>query len=179
MRISAGSLKGGASDLRPTSSKVREALFDILRNDIPDASFLDLYSGTGAVGFEALSRGASKAVFIENEPVRFRYVRAAIEKMEVGDRASAYKIPALDFLRNAAQSGASFNIIFADPPYASEEPGVVLALVDGSDLLADNGCLIFEHASKKDQGTMALKKLRLVKNYRYGDTMLTLYRRVI
>jgi 16S rRNA (guanine(966)-N(2))-methyltransferase RsmD len=192
MRISAGALKGkkigtrkifavksGATELRPTSSKVREALFDILRDDILGASFLDLYAGSGAVGFEALSRGAIKTAFVENDRQRAKAIQEIAVKTALGDRTSVYQEPVLGFLGRAERSGMLFGIIFADPPYASDEIGAALTLIDKGRLLQDNGHVIIEHASKKPLEGFTLTTLQLIKSYRYGDTMLTRFRKVI
>lgn len=191
MRISGGQFKGkktvvsrrvfsGKSDrteLRPTSSKVREALFDILRNDISDASFLDLYAGTGTVGLEAVSRGAAKVFFVESDAVRCKAVRNCIAKMGLEDKTFVYKQSAVDFLKNSLSSGIEFDIIFADPPYASEEIIDIFHLIEKGVVLKNGGCFIIEHSSKVllpgDTGS-----LRMIKKYRYGDTMLSLYGKV-
>lgn len=188
MRISAGQLKGrkielkkvpgkvDMDDLRPTSSKVREALFDILRNDITGASFLDLYAGTGTVGFEALSRGASRTCFVEHEKGAAKEISQYIGKMGLGSMAEVFTGTAERFLKKTEVAGMTFDIIFADPPYASDELEKVLPLIDGGDILAPGGCLVVEHASKKNIPSPC-RDLRPVKNYKYGDTMLTLYRK--
>jgi len=189
VRISAGVLKGKkigdrqtfsttgpAGILRPTSAKVREALFDILRDEVTDSSFLDLYAGSGTVGFEALSRGAGKVCFVESDPDRSKGIAATIAKAGLGGRAALYVLPAAVFLQKADRSGTHFDIIFADPPYASEEVPDLIAAIDKGGCLEKGGTFIIEHASKRpleDTGT-----LRVRKKYRYGDTMLTRYRRV-
>ncbi|MBA4371658.1 MAG: 16S rRNA (guanine(966)-N(2))-methyltransferase RsmD [Thermodesulfovibrio sp.] len=192
MRISAGTLKGkkigtrklftagsGTVELRPTSAKVREALFDILRSDITGASFLDLYAGSGAVGFEALSRGAGKTCFVENDQQRTRAIQELIRKADLGNTAAAYQDPVMGFLDRADRSIMVFDLIFADPPYASAEINDVLSFIDNSRLLQEGGSVIIEHASKKPLDASGLTTLRLIKSYRYGDTMLTRYRKVI
>lgn len=190
MRISAGLLKGrkigagkislkkGGDGYRPTSSKVREAIFDILRSDIEDASFLDLYAGSGTVGFEALSRGAARCCFVESNPRRFREIVSSIEMMGLNNKAQAYREKALDFLGRASRSGNVFGIIFADPPYGSEETGEIFRFLDEDGLLQPDGVVMIEHSSKKVLGKSG-RSLRMVRNYRYGDTMLTLFRKDI
>jgi 16S rRNA (guanine966-N2)-methyltransferase len=189
VRISGGGLKGrkigsrkafrgkAGDELRPTSAKVREAIFDILRNDIAGAIFLDLYAGTGTVGFEALSRGAEKTYLIEANPVRLRALNETIATLGVGGKASSLRDEALRFLEKVSGSGLRFDIIFADPPYASQEIEKILPFIDLHDVLRPGGCLIVEHPSRKT-ATFVLQSLKLVKNYRYGDTSLTLYRKV-
>jgi 16S rRNA (guanine966-N2)-methyltransferase len=188
MRISAGLLKGrkvaagkvlrriDRGDIRPTSAKVREALFDILRNDIANASFLDLYAGTGAVGFEALSRGASRVCFVEAVRTVAREISGHIGKMELGGKAEVYTEEAVRFIRRAEQTGLDFDIIFADPPYASDATGEIMPMLDAGGTLKRGGCLVIEGPSKREPHE-GLRSLRLIKRYRYGDTSLTLYRK--
>jgi 16S rRNA (guanine(966)-N(2))-methyltransferase RsmD len=189
VRISSGRLKGrkvttskkiftssGGDGLRPTSAKVREAIFDILRAETEHAFFLDLYAGTGAVGLEALSRGADRVFFIEDNPVRARALVDYILKVNLGDRALVYQEKAETFLQRALKTGIKFDIIFADPPYASDEIDRVLPAVGQFNILKEDGCVLVEHSSKKYLPA-CLQNIKLIKNYKYGDTMITLYRK--
>ncbi len=189
IRISSGRLKGkkvvtskkifastDKDELRPTSSKVREAIFNIVQAEIENALFLDLYAGTGAVGLEALSRGAEKVFFVESSQVRAKAVMDCIDKLNLGDRASVYQGEAESFLQRAMRMNMKFDIIFADPPYLSEEIKRVVPYIAEKNVLKDDGCILVEHSSK-----IALpehmKNIKLTKNYKYGDTMITLYRK--
>lgn len=189
MRISGGQLKGRGitsrrlfskksegDELRPTSSKVREALFDILQNDIKDADFLDLYAGTGTVGLEALSRGAGRVFLIENNYIRSDAINKYIKEIKASDRVKVYRERVGYFLKRASAAGMRFDIIFADPPYASEEVMKVLKFIDENDTLREDGCLIVEHSSRSILPADT-ENLKIIKNYKYGDTMLTLYRK--
>ncbi|GAI79178.1 unnamed protein product, partial [marine sediment metagenome] len=121
MRIIAGKNKGNIlkspKDLsvRPTSQKVREALFDILRTDIEEALFLDLFAGTGAVGIEALSRGAKKVIFIEKELKCIKIIKENLEKTENSQNALVYKIDFLAGLRLLCKKNYLLDYIFLDP----------------------------------------------------------------
>lgn len=188
MRISAGKFKGrrtaprrllsckGRTDLRPTSSKVREALFDILRNDLPGADFLDLYAGTGTVGLEALSRGAAKTVFVERDRMLAAAISECVSRMSLSANAEVHHAEAESFIRKAGAAGETFDIIFADPPYASEELSRVLPALDRGEVLKPGGSLVAEHSSRTVPPA-DFTFLRLVRRYKYGDTMLSLYRR--
>ncbi len=188
MRISAGILKGrkvaagkvlrriDRGEIRPTSAKVREALFDILRNDIVDCSFLDLYAGTGAVGFEALSRGASRVCFVESVRTVSGEIAMHVEKMGLADKAEVHTEEAGRFIQRAEKTGLEFDIVFADPPYASEETDKILPLIDSGSVLKRGGCLVVEAPSNRGPKE-GLHSLRLVRKYRYGDTSLFLYRK--
>lgn len=185
MRISGGTAKGrkvgakkafarrGESDeLRPTAAKVRKAIFDIIGGRISECRFLDLYAGTGAVGIEALSRGADHVVFVEDSAPRIAIIKELIEKFGFSGRSTVVKAQVSSFLKKTFTQ--PFDIIFLDPPYASDELELSLAEIDKSHSLTEDGIVIAEHSSKKTL-SLPLMHLRLKKNYRYGDTALTLY----
>lgn len=186
IRISGGTAKGrkidykkvsakGTDKLRPTSSKVREAIFDILRDRIIGSTFVDLYAGSGGVGIEALSRGAGCTIFVETNPLRIKIIEQLIDEFGFKNKAIVKRSKAYDFLEKEAKKGGSFDIIFLDPPYQSEELMKVLPLIGKTGLLKPDGLLIAEHFSKKTLPEK-IEGLRMVKSYRYGDTSLTLYR---
>ena len=190
MRISGGSAKGrrtaakklfaGASmgeRLRPTSAKVREALFDILRDRVYGAAFVDLYAGTGTVGLEALSRGAKKVAFIEPDPALNEIIRHNAEHFGFFENAEIVRGRAEEFLKKAASVHEQFDVIFLDPPYQSEEIEKVLPVIGEEELLMEDGVVVVEHFFKKNLPERA-GTLELHTRYRYGDTMLTLYRNV-
>jgi 16S rRNA (guanine966-N2)-methyltransferase len=189
VRISSGSLKGrrvvtskkifvssGSEQLRPTSSKVREAIFNILRTEIEHAVFLDLYAGTGSVGLEALSRGAARVVFVEGSSVRSDALIDYIQKMRLHDRAAVYQEKAEVFLQRAMKSGMKFDVIFADPPYASYEIEKILSGTGLYHILKNNGCMLIEHSSKRALPGQ-VQDIKRLKEYKYGDSMITLYRK--
>ncbi|MDI6728614.1 MAG: 16S rRNA (guanine(966)-N(2))-methyltransferase RsmD [Thermodesulfovibrionales bacterium] len=165
--------KGEEDELRPTSAKVRQAIFNILGDRIINAVFLDLYAGTGAVGIEALSRGAGKVFFVDDNSLRISIIKELIGKFGFKDRAEVVKDRASNFIK---KSESVFDIIFVDPPYASGELDMVLPLIDERGILGDNGVVIAEHSSKKKL-LSEIGSLRLIKTYKYGDTSLTLYRK--
>ncbi len=190
MRISGGTAKGRKTApkrliskmspgkrLRPTSAKVREALFDILRGRIEGASFVDLYAGTGTVGFEALSRGARHAVFVEPHELRFKTIRGSVSALGFQDKSEVIKNEAREFLMKSLGRGEKYDIFFLDPPYQSDEIEKLLSIIGESNLLSERCVVIAEHFSKK-KVPEAAGKLKLDKTYKYGDTMLTFYRKV-
>ncbi|MBI5187897.1 MAG: 16S rRNA (guanine(966)-N(2))-methyltransferase RsmD [Nitrospirae bacterium] len=189
MRISGGLVKGRqtatkrlfskaleSEELRPTSSKVKEALFDIIRDRIEGASFVDLYAGTGTVGLEALSRGAGKAVFVEPNALRVGAIKENADRFGFHERTVVVKGRAYEFLKKASAEKESFDIFFLDPPYYSEEIIKILPLIGEKGLLNDSGTVVVEHFFKRKLPEVA-GELKMFKSYRYGDTMLTLYRR--
>lgn len=188
MRISGGTAKGRTvgfgkafsritegDKLRPTSSKVREAIFDIIRNELPGAVFLDLYAGTGGVGIEALSRGAGKVVFVESNGMRVKMIKHLLSEFNFKERSRVINSRAYEFAKKESEKDVKYDIIFLDPPYYTEELTRVLPIIGEGDILKESGVVIVEHSSRKEPPE-AVKRLKAVKKYRYGDTMLTLYR---
>lgn len=189
MRISAGVAKGRrigfkkafssrkseAGELRPTSSKVRQALFDIIRDRIDGAVFLDLYAGTGSIGIEALSRGSRQAVFVESDRLRIKMIEQLLSEFRFRDQAKVVAMNARNFVDREAKKGKRYDIIFLDPPYHSEELMEILPRVGKGTILKEDGLVIAEHFSKMKLPEVA-GNLRLVRSYRYGDTMLTVYK---
>jgi 16S rRNA (guanine(966)-N(2))-methyltransferase RsmD len=163
-------------DVRPTSSKVREALFDIMRDKIVGASFVDLYAGTGTVGFEALSRGAHKAIFVEPNRLRAQAIKENAFRLGLIEKATVVEKKADEFLRKASSEKKSFDIFFVDPPYFSEEIMNILPMIAEKRLLYDTGTVIVEHFHKRSLPE-SVDKLKMVKSYRYGDAMLTIYKK--
>lgn len=191
VRISAGAAKGrkigsrrlfvkssSGEELRPTSAKVREALFDIIRERVRGCTFVDLYAGTGTVGIEALSRGAEMAVFVEPNDLRVKTIKQVASEFGFKDRAEVVRGKAYEFIKKASAKGLSFDIFFLDPPYQSEELMKVLPLIGDGTLLRQKGIVIVEHFFKRELPEV-VGRLKLTKHYRYGDTVLTLYRKEI
>lgn len=189
MRISGGIAKGRTirtkrlfskaskvEELRPTSSKVREALFDIIRDRIEGASFVDLYAGTGTVGLESLSRGARNAVFVEPNRLRTKAIEETGVQFGFRDKITVVEETAEKFLKKASAEKKRFDIFFVDPPYFSEEIMKILPMIGGKELLNDRGVVIVEHFFKKKLPELT-GELKMIRSYRYGDTMLTVYRK--
>ncbi|HEY2510757.1 MAG TPA: 16S rRNA (guanine(966)-N(2))-methyltransferase RsmD [Polyangiaceae bacterium] len=183
MRITGGELRSRAlkapkgHDTRPTSDRVREALFSILTargGVLAGARVLDLYAGTGALGLEALSRGAAAAVFVERSREALAVLRANIASLGVGDRAvvvGAAVEKAEKVLRDS-----SFGLVFADPPYADVKSGVATRALEAMVVprLEPAGLVVLEHASRDPAPPLA--RLALEESRTYGDTCVTFYR---
>lgn len=178
LRIVAGSLKGrriAAPDggvVRPTSEKVREALFDILADRVQGARVLDAFAGSGAVGCEAISRGASEVVFVELDPGVALVLRANLAALHALDRGRVIVGDAVDACRHFR--GAPFDIAFADPPYRGDEAGRFLLAMGGSALLDRAGLVILERSARAAP-LDAPPTLRRIREARYGDSRLDFY----
>lgn len=180
MRIVAGALGGRVlhappgRDTRPTSEKVREALFNILGPPGDDAHVLDLFAGSGALGLEALSRGAARAVFVDRGRPALAALRRNVDELGVADRAELVAADAVAFL--ARRPAAPWRWIFVDPPYRTDLARRVLdALAAAPDALAERGSIVVEHDRRNPpaptHGSLLRTDLR-----RYGDTELSFYR---
>jgi 16S rRNA (guanine(966)-N(2))-methyltransferase RsmD len=167
-------VKTAKRSLRPTSSKVREALFNILREKVPGSGFLDLYAGTGAVGIEALRQGASSVVFVEAGRISADKIESTLKRLDNVERARIIRKKAVPFIHWAEERGMTFHIIFLDPPYHSDEITRALKAIDHSSLVTEKGIVIAEHFSKRHLPDR-FDKLEKIKDYKYGDTVLSLY----
>jgi 16S rRNA (guanine966-N2)-methyltransferase len=163
--------RGGQT--RPTAAKVREAIFNIL-GPAPEGSVLDLYAGTGALGLEALSRGATHAVFVEREPAPLSALRRNIRELGFEDRATVVAADVCTGLRRLASKGHRFSWIFLDPPYVKEMAGV-LSELSGSALLTSCAVVVLEH-DKRNRPAESVGCLFLTDRRQYGDTELSFFR---
>jgi 16S rRNA (guanine966-N2)-methyltransferase len=178
MRIIAGSLKGRTIHaprgltVRPTSDKVREALFDILQNRIAGASLLDLFAGVGAVGIEALSRGAAWVTFVEKSRMHCKFLERNLNEHRLSDRSSIYNMDAMTFLAHPPCGPARYDLIFLDPPYRSELLRKALPMIASSDIITTEPLIIVEHHHKQMIEEKA-GDLKLLRQRRYGETVLS------
>ena len=178
MRVIAGQARGvtlhtpSDDSIRPTSDRVREALFNILMPWLSDGRFLDCFAGTGANGIEALSRGAREAVFMDAHRTALNLVRDNLvkTKLEQGTMLLEGTLP-----KDGAKLHGPFNIIFADPPYDFEEYDGLLQCFAAPDLLAADGIVVIEH-TKSNVLPEAVDTLALQRTRNYGNTSLSIYR---
>jgi 16S rRNA (guanine(966)-N(2))-methyltransferase RsmD len=178
MRIISGKYKGRLikmpKGIRPTQDKVRKALFDIL-GDIEGLSFLELFAGSGAVGLEAASRGAKKVIFVEKDWECLRRIQEVLSVI----RLSGYPVirsDAIEAIKKLAKKTEKFDIIFMDPPYYGDLAKKTLQSLEACDILARSGLIIVQHF-KKDDLPETLGVLSLFRQSRYGDTILSFYRK--
>lgn len=178
MRIVGGSLGGrrlkapAGRNTRPTPERVREALFSILGPPPAAARVLDAFGGSGSLGLEALSRGASELVVIDNAREAIRCIRDNVSALEVGE---ATRIHQGDTLRVAAKLSGVFDWIFVDPPYGGDLAGRLLEFLATSALIGPDSVVIVEH-DRRNAPAGGYGSLRRTDHRRYGDTELSLYR---
>ena len=160
------------SSLRPTTSKVRSAMFSMLGpSGAAGSRVLDIYAGTGALGIEALKRGAKSAVFIEQNSRRCDDIKKSLERQRLTNKARVQKGNAL---RSVGKLDEKFDLIFADPPYELNEFEALFKRVDNARLIANGATAFLEH-SKKTQLPSRLPGLTLSTQRLYGDSALSVY----
>jgi 16S rRNA (guanine(966)-N(2))-methyltransferase RsmD len=162
---------------RPTADRVKEALFNILGDFVMDSVFLDIFAGTGNVGIEALSRGAARCVFIEQEPIAVQAINKNIALTGFLDRCQILKSKALDGINRLSAVREQFNIIFLDPPYGCGHEVIVINKVAEGALLSTGGVLISE-SGKREEIPSKIGDLAMFRQERYGDTMLSFFKQL-
>ena len=179
MRIIAGEHRGRPlraprrAGIRPTGAYLREAVFNVLTARIPGSRVLDLYAGTGAMGLEALSRGAAVVTFVDRDVLA---VEANVARLGLRDRATIVRGEGTRALARLGAAGRRFDVIYADPPYAGDLAGRAVTAVAGAGVLAPGGVLLVEHHHKVrvPEAAGGLRRRRAI---RHGETAVTLYER--
>ena len=179
MRVVSGTAKGVAlktpdgMSTRPTADRVKEAMFSIIQFDIPGQRVLDLFGGTGQLGIEALSRGAKSAVFVDEADAACKLIQENLKRTKMEHLAKVVRSDYKTFLKTTKDK---FDIIFLDPPYAEEFLENSLKLITEIDILQTNGIIVTERPLGKDLPWQFSGYIRS-RDYKYGKTLLTIYRR--
>ncbi len=182
MRVIAGSAKGRrlfapkGTATRPTSDRAKESLFSILGDRVLGSAVLDLYAGSGALGIEALSRGASRAVFVDAERAAIEAIGRNVEAAGFSDRTTITQAPAETILRDLADEGARFDLIFLDPPYRIAGVGLEAVVEAVAFRLTDLGSAVLEHRANLQLPRFG-EAVEAFDARRYGDTGLIFFKR--
>lgn len=181
MRVIAGRFKGrelkGPSglEIRPTTDRVKEALFSILGSHVVGVRVLDLYAGTGALGLEALSRGATSVTFVEHNRKAVQVLKTNVRACGGADQTEIQACAVETFLARFPSHAEPYGLVLADPPYDHTTDLTAWAAALPANLLAADTIAALEHRSTFSPPNR-LGPLRLVRTYGYGDTALSLYR---
>lgn len=159
---------------RPTTDRVKEALFSIIHFEIPGARVLDLFGGTGQLGIEALSRGAKKAVFVDAREDACKLIRENLTRTKLNQDAQVVRS---DYLQYLDRCKDCFEIILLDPPYAEVFLENALKRITEIDILETNGIIVAERPVGKEL-PWEFDGYRRSKDYKYGKTLLTIYRKL-
>ena len=179
MRVITGKARGvqlktpDGLQTRPTADRVKEACFSIIQFDLPGAKVLDLFGGTGQLGIEALSRGASSGVFVDASDKACALIRENLKRTRMENQGQVVRSDYMEYLKRTKEK---FNIIFLDPPYAEVYLENSLNLITQIDILQSNGIIITERPLGKDLPWEYEGFLRS-RDYKYGKTLLTVYRK--
>lgn len=180
MRIIAGKSRGTqllapkGMDTRPTQDKVKESLFSIIQWDIPDASVLDLFAGSGALALESISRGAESAVLVDKSREALDCIRKNIAKLRVEQQTTVLACDWEQALLKASNSGKTFDLVFLDPPYRMTELGSMCQRMLELKLLRSGAMLVLEHKTGAEIGVPS--DFTLEKERSYGETQIHFYR---
>ena len=158
---------------RPTTDRVKEALFSMIQFDIPTATVLDLFGGTGQLGIEALSRGARRAVFVDESDKACQLIRENLRRTRMEQDGSVVRS---DYLAYLGRCREKFNIIFLDPPYAEVFLENALKRITEIDILQSGGIIVTERPLGKEL-PYEFEGYTRSKDYKYGKTLITLYRK--
>jgi 16S rRNA (guanine966-N2)-methyltransferase len=175
MRVIAGSARGvplsapRGSSTRPITDRVKETLFGILGDRVPDARMLDLYAGSGAIGIEALSRGAGAVDFVERDRAALATLRSNLERTRLGAAAHVHAVDVDAYL--ARGDGGPWDLAVADPPYDAR--AIVTPLRAAADRLTPGGMLVLKHFWRVEPP--AIERASVVRQRRFGETMLTFW----
>jgi len=180
MRIISGTLRGRklgvlrGRSIRPTSDRVREALFNILGSQPVEATVLDLFAGTGALGIEALSRGAIEAVFIDNTPSNLSVLRKNISMCGLEQRSRVIQWDIVKNLECLRAYPRTFDLVFLDPPYGRDMIEPALQHLVEAGLLAQEACIVAEQDAR-EKAILAGPEIQHIDERRYGHTRLSFF----
>ena len=181
MRVISGKCRGThlmapeGMNTRPTTDRIKETLFNMIAFDIPQCRFLDLFSGSGAMAIESLSRGASEAVLVDSAPIALKCIKDNLEKTRLKESARVLSCDAAMAINTLGREAKQFDIIFMDPPYALEETDALLNLIVEKNILDESGYIILERSSKSI--VKIPQSLVLWKEKNYKTTTLSFLRR--
>ena len=181
MRVISGEAKGRplkavpGNTTRPTTDKVKEALFSIIGPYFDGETALDLFAGTGGLGIEALSRGAGRCIFIDANPRSVEVVRRNLEAAGLSDRAEVYRNDARKAIKLLEKRDVRFDLLFLDPPYAMKDCDELLTDLASRGMVAEGAVAVVEHESGFDYGERFGEYTRR-RHATYGETALSIYR---
>lgn len=180
MRVIAGKAKGHrlkppeGMDIRPTSDRIKESIFNILQTAIIDAIIVDLFSGTGNLGIEALSRGAARAYFVDKSPNSIKIIKENLSKTQLTTGSEILAVDAITAIKKLNQIKINADIIFMDPPYNKDLVQTVLEEIDSNNILKSDGIVIVEH-DKKDVLKAEIGQLICYRKKDFGNTSISFY----
>lgn len=162
-------------DVRPTTDRVKESLFNMINSYIMDSNILDLFAGTGSLGIECLSRGAKNCVFVDKSKDSINIVRSNVKKARVENESTILNVDFKDAVKRLSTQNQKFDVIFMDPPYYENMFIECLKSIDKFNLLDEDGIIVVEHDTK-DLFEDSIGRLNKSREKKYGNTTLTFYK---
>lgn len=179
MRVISGQARGHklrtpeGRSTRPTTDRIKESLFNIISPDLYDCEFLDLFSGSGAIGIEALSRGAKESIFVDSSNKCKEIIESNLKFTKLFDKAKVYKKDVLEAIYLLGREDKKFDIIFLDPPYNEGLAEPTLKAIIDSDILNKQGYIIVESSSKLP--TPKISNIKQLREKNYKTTTMTFF----
>ncbi|MFN7250961.1 MAG: 16S rRNA (guanine(966)-N(2))-methyltransferase RsmD [Anaerobacillus sp.] len=180
MRVISGTCKGRplkpvpGQTTRPTTDKVKEAIFNIIGPFFEGGQGLDLYAGSGGLGIEALSRGMEKMVFVDQNPKAIEVVKLNLSACRFEGNAELYRNDAKRALKAVVKREIKFDVIFLDPPYAKQRLEEEIAFIAENELLSEGGIIVTEHDASIHLG-QSIEGMICTRREKYGDTGISIY----
>lgn len=181
MRIIGGRYRGftlqsfPGENIRPTPAKIREAIFNIVGYRIIEAEFLDIFAGTGAIGIEAISRGAKNSTFIEIDNRAITIIKNNLKKICLNNHVDILQLDYLKAISYLKRNQRLFDIVFLDPPYKKDYFSKVLQEIDSTPIVKENGFIIVQHPTRLEVKKEDFKNLFFIKEKRYGISKITIF----
>lgn len=183
MKVISGKLKGRSlkgfniEGTRPTMDRVKESVFASIQERVPDSVVLDLFAGSGNLGIEAISNGASKGYFVDSNKECIRVMRDNMKTFQIEDQCMVFKMDYQEALEHFKNSGIQFDIIFIDPPYRYHIKNELLKKIMDYRLLSNDGIIVFEYQDEEELEENI--SLELIRNKKYGDKYVSIYQAII
>ena len=181
MRVISGKARGlklntpKNDDVRPTTDRVKESLFNMINSYIMDSEILDLFAGTGSLGIECLSRGANQCIFVDNSKESINIVKSNIKKARVENESIVLNLDFKSAINSLSLKNKQFDVIFMDPPYYKNMFSDALLSVDENELLKEDGIIVVEHDTV-DKFPDNMGRLYKSREKKYGNTTITFYK---
>lgn len=180
MRIIAGKARGrkilppATMETRPTLDRVKESMFSIIQNCIPEAVVVDVFAGTGSLGLEAASRGAKEVYLVDKSNTTFPLLKQNVENLKFQDFCFPLNLDSYDALKMLSKKGKDFDVIFIDPPYCKEMIPKAIEIINENNLLKKDGIIVTKIDSIEEVYE-GYKDIKLLKSKKYGNTTVCLY----
>ena len=180
MRVISGVSKGKrlmapkGLETRPTTDRVKESIFSMINNYIIESNILDLFSGTGSLGIEAISRGANYGYFVDNNKNSIKVINENIKTTGFEEKSEVLWSDTLNVIKQLGENGKKVNIIFMDPPYLKDLIVPCIEAIESERLLDDEGIIVVEH-DIKDSIPDVIGSLKKIKEKKYGNTRISIY----